>query len=208
MRRLIAPLLSLSLLGMAAPAAAQARGPNAPRLAEVERGFWVGSTLGAVFYPTLPGEGGSFSSGALIGIETGFDLADTLQIGAVLWGQAIGADADYKGITDPAIDPKGARGDFQSLLAGGSLRWSFLRLADENDVYRTYFYLRAAGGAAFSRPVGVVGDGIWFAGGPGVEYFTRLRHFSVGLEVDGMGMMTDEGEAIGFAILPHIKYSF
>jgi len=207
MRPVLAPLLTLVILLAAAPAAAADR-PATLRLNEVERGFWIGSSVGAVFFPSLPGEGDASGSGALVGIEMGFDITRYLQVGALVWGQAIGADANYRGITDSAADPKGARGDFQSLLAGGTVRLAFLSLADDNGVDRTFFYLRGAGGASLSRPEGVVGDGLWFAAGPGVEYFTRLRHFSVGLEVDAIGMVTDEGEALGVAVLPNLKYSF
>ena len=207
MRPVLASLLALATISTAAPARA-ADAPNAVRLNEVERGFWVGTTAGAVFYPQLPGDGEGSASGVLVGVEAGIDITRTLQFGVVAWGQAMGAGAEYKGIQDSDLDPKGARGDFQSLLAGATLRWSFLRFSDDNGIDRTFLYARAAGGAALSRPVGVVGDGIWFAAGPGIEYFTRLRHFLFGLEVDFMGMQTDEGDALGFAVLPHLKYTF
>ncbi|WP_373045435.1 adventurous gliding motility protein CglE [Vulgatibacter sp.] len=208
MRPVLASLLALGLSTLAAPAAAAEVQPNTVRLNEVERGFWVGSTVGGVVYFQTPGEGAGIGSGALVGVEAGFDVTRTLQLGLVAWGQAIGAEADYKGITDTELDPKGARGDFQSLLAGAMLRWSFLRFADDNGIDRTFLYVRGAGGPAISRPVGVIGDGFWGAAGLGVEYFTRLRHFSIGLEANGLAMMTDDGDAYGVAVLPHLKYSF
>lgn len=210
MRRLLALPLAACALTFAAPAGAaeQAAPAAAVRLNEVERGFWVGSSVGAVFYPSLPGAGAASGSGALVGVELGYDVLRQLQIGAVVWGQAVGAAADYKGVTDVGTDPKGARGDFESVLAGATVRIAPFRFRDDNGVDRTYVYLRVAGGVALSRPVGVVGDGFWGAVGPGIEYFTRLRHFSVGLEVNGMAMKTDEGEAFGFAVLPNLKYSF
>ncbi len=209
MRSVLAPLLALCAVSLATPAGAAEKGvPTAVKLNEVERGFWVGSSIGAVFYPSLPGDGEGSGSGVLVGVELGYDLTRNLQIGALVWGQAIGAAAEYRGITDIDADPKGARGDFQSVLAGGTVRWSFLDFDDENGIDRTHLYLRAAGGMQISRPVGVIGDGLWASVGPGVEYFTRLRHFSVGLEVNGIGMQTDEGDALGFAVLPHLKYSF
>lgn len=209
MRRLLAGVLSLSALLVAGPAAAQGQAaPTTVRYNEVERGFWVGSNVGAVVYFQTPGEGGSVSPGALVGFEVGYDLLPSLQLSALAWGQAVGADADYKGVTDPAADPKGARGDFQSLLLGGSLRWAPIRFSDENGIPRTYLYVRVAGGTALSRPEGVVGDGVWGSVAPGIEYFTRLRHFSVGMEVGGLAMKTDDGNALGLTILPHLKYSF
>src|SRR5690606_31177256 len=140
------------------------------------------------------GESG-LASGALVGVEAGVDILPTLQFGVLLWGQAVGADVEYKGIDDSSIDPKGARGDFQSLLGGATLRWSFLQFADGNGIDRSFLYVRGAGGASVSRPVGVMGDGYWGAVGLGFDYFTRLRHFALGIEVDGLGMQTDEGNA-------------
>ena len=209
---------ALALVLALAPAAALAAEEGAAgkpgdragvAFAEVERGFWVGSDIGAVFYFSVPGEGGAFSNGALLGFEAGYDVTDALQLGLVAWGQSIGAEATYKGIDDTKVDPKRARGDFHSLLGGGSARFSFLRLADDNAVERTHLYVRAAAGVAISRPVGVLDeDGFFVMGGPGVEYFTHLRHFSIGLEVNGLATVVDSGTAVGAAVLPHLKYSF
>lgn len=176
---------------------------------EVERGVWVGSNLGAVYMFKLPGEGAAASWGSLIGVEAGVDLGKWVQLGLVAWGQSVGAPADYKGITDDALDPKRARGDFQSLMLGGSLRLAFLSFGDDNGVDRTFVYARFAGGATMSRPVGIIDEqGMFASGGLGVEYFTRLRHFSVGFEVQGMALIGDSGTAAGVAMLPHLKYTF
>lgn len=194
-----------------AQARAQAQGApaSAPALREVERGFWIGSRVGGIVYFDLPGEGAATSYGSLMGIEAGVDLGRSLQLGLVAWGQSIGAPADYLGITDDSLDPKRARGDFQSLMAGAMLRVAFLRLADDNGIERTFFFGRLAGGATLNRPVGILDEQGYFASaGLGVEYFTRLRHFSVGLEIDGISLIGDSGTALGAAILPHVKYTF
>lgn len=203
MRRFVATSLAILLL----PAWAGAQG-NA-KLDDVERGVWAASHAGAVYYLELPGEGGESAIGGLFGVEVGVDLFRDLQFGVLAWGQFVGAPADYQGITDDALDPKRARGDFQSLLLGGGLRWSFLRLADVNGVDRTYFFVRAGAGATFSRPVGILDEqGIFGLGGLGVEYFTQLRHFSVGLECNWLGLFGDLGEAHAITLLPHLKYTF
>lgn len=213
MRLLFAPL-TLALLCVApTPAAAQEARPGADRptlpYREVERGFFVGSDLGAVFFLDLPGEGGSFASGALIGLEAGVDLGRDLQLGVVVWGQSVGAPVTYEGITDPAVDPKDARGDFYSLLAGPSLRYSFLRFADDNGVDRTFLYGRVAGGLALNRPVGILEEnGLFATAALGVEYFTRLRHFSVGIEAGGIAVVVDPKPALGATVLPHVTYTF
>jgi hypothetical protein len=207
----------LAVLAVSLPGAARAAeegkpgkdSDKAPKYEEVERGAWIGSDIGAIFYFSVPGEGGAFSNGTLIGFEAGYDLTPDLQAGLVGWGQSVGADATYKGIDDTEVDPKRARGDFHSLLAGASARYSFLKLRDENEVERTHLYLRVSGGMAMSRPIGVLDDsGFFVLGGPGVEYFTRLRHFSVGIELDGVATIVGSGTAVGAAVLPHLKYSF
>lgn len=197
-------------IGISAPAAAEAQGrPGARKLRDVERGVWAAAQAGAVVFFDLPGESAGTAAGSLIGIEVGVDLGRDFQIGLMGWGQSVGAPADYKGITDDSIDPKRARGDFQSMLLGGSMRWSFLRLADENAVDRTFFYVRGGGGATVSRPVGILDEqGIFVMGGLGVEYFTRLRHFSVGAEFGWLGMFGDLGEAHAVTVLPQLKYTF
>lgn len=205
------PLWALFALSLLVSGSASAQGQSAAaaaRYREVERGFWVGTDVGAVIYATLPGEGSSVASGALMGFQVGYDILPSLQVSAVAWGQAVGADVEYKGVVDPARDPRGARGDFQSLLLGGSLKWAFARLNDENGLGRTWFYVRGGGGSALSRPEGVVADGAWASGALGVEYFTRLRHFSIGLESGWLGLFTEDGTAHGITILPRLKYSF
>ncbi|HWV37832.1 MAG TPA: adventurous gliding motility protein CglE [Vulgatibacter sp.] len=197
-------------LGIAGPAAAQARAePAKVTYQEVERGVWVGSNLGAIYFFDLPGEGAAASWGSVVGVEAGVDLGKWVQLGVVAWGHSVGAPADYRGITDDELDPKRSRGDFQSLLVGGSLRVAFLGFPDENSLDRTFVYARVAGGATLSRPVGIVDEqGTFAAAGLGVEYFTRLRHFSVGLELQGMGLVGDAGTALGVAMLPNLKYTF
>lgn len=213
MRRLFGPFTAVLLCVTPGFALAQREQPSADRpelpYREVERGAWIASDVGAVFYFELPGEGGAFSSGALIGLEAGYDLTPSLQAGVVVWGQAVGAPVTYEGIIDPEVDPKDARGDFYSLLAGSSLRYSFARFADDNGVDRTFLYGRVAGGLALNRPVGILDEnGLFGTAAVGVEYFTRLRHFAVGLEAGGIGVFVDSGTAIGATVLPHLSYTF
>lgn len=193
-----------------APSLAWGQAPAANRpLAEVERGVWAGTNVGAVVFLDLPGEGGGTAAGSLIGIELGVDLGRSFQLGLLAWGQSVGAPADYQGITDESLDPNRARGDFQSMLYGGSLRWNFLRLKDANDIERTNLYVRAGGGASLSRPIGILDeDGVFAMGGLGVQYHTRLRHFSVGAELGWMGLFGDVGEAHAITVFPHLRYTF
>lgn len=203
MSRIGAMILAVCLL----PAWAGAE--EGAKLEDVERGFWAASHAGAVYYLDLPGENPGTAVGSLIGVEVGYDLLDDLQLGLLAWGQSVGAPADYRGIVDDSLDPKRTRGDFQTLMMGGGLRWSFLQLADVNGVERTYFFVRAGAGATISRPIGILDEqGVFGLGGLGVEYFTQLRHFSVGVEVDWIGLFGDLGQAHAITLLPHLKYTF
>ena len=73
---------------------------------------------------------------------------------------------------------------------------------DRNDFERFYVYLHGRGGLA-RRPIpraSSATDDLFVAGGPGIEYFTRLRHFSVGLAADYV--YATKAKASGFARLP------
>lgn len=209
MRRFARWASALAILCLSSHAVAQAHGvPQTSRvLREVERGFWVGSHFGAVHFFDLPDEAGS-ATGGMVGIEAGVDLGSRLQLGLLALGQSVGASADFQGVQG-AGDPRGARGDFQSMLLGGSLRWAFLGLSDENGIERTYFFTRLGGGLSYSRPVGVLDENGTFAlAGLGVEYFTKLRRFSLGLELDWMGLFGESVSLHGVSVLPRLKYTF
>jgi hypothetical protein len=42
--------------------------------------------------------------------------------------------------------------------------------------------------------------------GPGIEYYTRLRHFSIGLEADFLFFALTQ--SIGFTVTPMLRYVF
>ena len=94
--------------------------------------------------------------------------------------------------------------------AGGDLRVALLGSRDANHVERLFVYLHGRAGYLLSYPRGLFGtsdgrDG-YFAGGPGVEYFTRLRHFSVGLAADVAYL--PRAKVAGLAITPTVRYTF
>lgn len=206
-----AAIVALVTLGVG-PAAAEEKAATdraGVQYEEVERGARLGTGVGAIFYFQLPGEGAATSYGSMLGVEAGYDPTESLSLTVIAYGQSIGAEATYKGIDDDVADPKRARGDFHSTLVGASARYLFTSFADDNGTARTHLYARVAGGVALSRPIGVVEEqGYFVLAGPGVEYFTRLRHFSIGLETDLSFVMLGEGNALGLAVLPHLAYSF
>ncbi len=177
--------------------------PRAPRFQEVERGFFTSFEAGYLTFfktPTAdrtrfryaPADGGT-SSGLLIGATVGYDLTDRLALAAFVLGSENSAGTSY--------------GSFSTLVAGGDVRYAFLGSRDRYGVERLRLYVHGRAGFLVTRPVGLFGDSdTYFAGGPGVEYFTHLRHFSVGLAAD-LAYAAKAGAA-GLAVTPTVRYTF
>ena len=68
-------------------------------------------------------------------------------------------------------------------------------------------YVRAGAGYALFFPSKLLPSGdILLFGGPGVEYFTHLRHFSVAFEVTASYLLSSG--SFGFAVTPNLRYAF
>lgn len=177
--------------------------PRAAKFKDVERGFFIGfeaGYLGLVETPTaqpdkfpLAGSGGGSAGGVLVGVLTGVDLGTRLSIAAYFQGGNARARQDY--------------GAFSLYAAGLDLKVALLGRKDVNDWERFYVYLHGRGGYAKTYPEGLFGttDTI-VGGGPGVEYYTRLRHFSVALGADVL--YATKAKATGFAVYPTVRYTF
>jgi hypothetical protein len=194
------------------PAVALAQGATVPvadkaaeTFDEVERGLYVSVTAGPSFIVNPPAAAGTprpFSSGQMAQVEVGLDIGERLSLGVFVTGAANRAGSDYVG------DSGGrASGDFSTLVPGVAARFMALGFADAQEVKRTWFYLRGGAGFAMFSPKQLLPapDILVFAG-PGVEYYTRLRHFSVGVEVTGSYLVSSG--ALGFALTPTLRYAF
>jgi hypothetical protein len=198
------------LLALAAPAARAQEAaptlqedPRAARYKDVERGFFVGFDVGWLSFLKTPtadrlehpyaGADGGMSGGVLIGLNAGVDIGSRVAVSIFAVGANEKADVDY--------------GAF-SLYAGGlDLRYSFMSVKDRNGWERLFMYAHARGGYARTWPVGLFGDvETLVSGGVGVEYFTRLRHFSVGMAADGV--LALKAGAAGWALYPTVRYTF
>jgi hypothetical protein len=177
--------------------------PRAPRFRDVERGFFTGFEVGYLTlfktptadrtkFPFAGAEGGR-SDGFLVGATLGYDLTSRLALSAVVLGGNSRASISY--------------GAFSVYAFGGDLRVSLLGSRDANEVERLFVYLHGRGGLMLTRPEGLLGtNDVYVAGGPGVEYFTHLRHFSVGLAAD-VAYLT-KAKAAGLAVTPTVRYTF
>jgi hypothetical protein len=177
--------------------------PRAPKFKDVERGFFIGfeaGYMGLLKTPTadpekfpLAGAGGGRAGGVLVGALAGVDVTKALAVAVYLQGGNARANPDY--------------GAFSVYAAGLDLKLAVLGRKDVNDWERFYAYLHARGGYAKTYPQGLFGtNDTIVGGGPGIEYYTRLRHFSIALGADVL--YATKAKAAGFAVYPTIRYTF
>jgi len=201
----------VAALALAASGAARAQDagpasledPRAAKFADVERGVFIGMEAGGLMLFKTPtadrakfpvaGEGGGSSRGVVVGLVAGVDLGSTVALSAFALGTSQRASIDY--------------GAFDLLAAGLDLKVAFWKRADRNGWNRLFLYGHVRGGYALTHPEGLFGDSdVLVAAGLGVEYFTQLRHFSVGLQVDGVYALS--AGAPGLSVSPIVRYTF
>jgi hypothetical protein len=204
MRTLAVLALLLPALALAQDAAPQLQeDPRAARFKDVERGFFIGfeaGYLGLLDTPTadqeqfrVAGTSGGRAGGVVIGALAGMDLWPRVSLALFAQGGNQRADREY--------------GAFNLLSFGADARVSVLGRRDRNDWERFFVYVHGRGGYARTYPEGLFGTSdVVLAAGPGVEYFTKLRHFSIGAAADVV-YATSAG-VFGFALYPTVRYTF
>jgi hypothetical protein len=182
------PAIVFTLL-LALPGLASAQGGQ-PSIQEIERGLYIQGSVGtAVFLvsPALDGAERPMVGGMAMGVAVGYDVLDVLQIEGFLSGSQVRAPPSYPGLGGPG-DP---HGDFSTVFGGAKARFAYLSLPDVQGIHRMHLTVHGGAGVLLSRPSTVLAAARpTVLGGAGVHYFTRLRHFTVGAEVDalvGMG---------------------
>lgn len=187
------------------PAAKNVGDRPAETFNEIERGLYFAVQGGPFFILNPPADDPSprpFSPGQAAHVEVGLDIGDRLSVGLFVLGATNRAGSEYIGKSGGA-----ASGDFSTLVPGATLRAHLVGFADSQEVKRTFIYARAGAGLALFSPKLLLPDSdILVFAGPGVEYYTRLRHFSVGLEVTGSYLVSSG--SIGFAVSPNLRYAF
>ena len=94
-------------------------------------------------------------------------------------------------------------GDLAHIVPGIGVRFAFVTTD------RLFVYARAAVGYALWFPSQLAENApgsIHTDVALGIEYYTRLRHLSIGLEVDGQALFAPN--AFGIQAYPTIKYTF
>jgi hypothetical protein len=203
-RKLALLLLAVPALALAQDSAPQLQeDPRVAKFRDVERGFFVGfevGYLGLADTPTadkakypLAGKSGGSAGGVLVGAMVGVDLGQHLSVAIVGQGGNEKAGPNY--------------GAFNLLAAGLDARVAVRAWRDRNDWQRLFVYVHARGSYARTFPEGLFGKtDVLVAGGPGIEYFTKLRHFSLGAAVDAV--YATKAGAFGYAVYPTIRYTF
>jgi hypothetical protein len=177
--------------------------PRAAHFNDVERGWFIGfeaGYLGLLETPTAEparhpyaGSSGGNAGGLHIGVQLGRDLSSKLSVALVGEGGNERARVSY--------------GAFSIYSAGLDVRYAYYSRRDRNDWERFFLYVHGRGGYAVTYPKGLFGtNDIVVHLGPGIEYFTRLRHFSVGASLDYVRAI--KAKANGFAIYPTVRYTF
>jgi hypothetical protein len=204
MRTFVAVALLVPALALAQDAAPQLEeDPRAAKFKDVERGFFIGfeaGYLGLLDTPTadpekfkVAGESGGSSGGAVVGVLVGMDLGNRLSLALFAQGGNQSANPNY--------------GAFSLLSFGADAKVAVRGWRDRNDWQRLFFYVHGRGGYAKSYPEGLFGTSDFLLqAGPGIEYFTKLRHFSIGASTDVV--YATKAAVFGFAIYPTVRYTF
>lgn len=177
--------------------------PRAARFNDVERGWFVGFQAGYLGFVDTPtqdeakypyaGSSGGRAGGMLVAAEVGKDLSSRLSLSLFAEGGNARARVSY--------------GAFSIYAGGLDVRYAYLGRKDRNDWERFFLYVHGRAGYAVTYPKGLFGESdVVMQLGPGVEYFTRLRHFSIGASLDYVRAF--KAKANGFALYPTVRYTF
>jgi hypothetical protein len=172
---------------------------------EIERGFFFEARAGFWSLVNPPTRSGTtyFSPGVAMQVDIGFDIGERVSPSLFLVAGTNPMKSDYTGLSQSGT----WSGDFSTLAPGAQVKFRFVGFDDSQDVKRTWIYARAGAAVVFYSPQSLLPTiDVLVSAGPGVEYFTRLRHFSIGVEANFNFMALTQ--AIGFSVLPTVKYAF
>lgn len=181
---------------------------------EVERGFYVSVDMGVnhYLYLDMPGFVAVgrplfadpsrpttwFSPGTRLGMRVGYDILNNVNAEAFVLGNF------NEGVLDPGKLTTGTlTGDLTNLVAGVGGRFAFLTTE------RVFVFGRLGVGYGMWFPSALAQNAfgsIHLDGSLGLEYYTKLRHLSVGVEAAFQSLLLPF--AFGVALYPTVKYTF
>lgn len=198
-------LLSAALFVLAAPEQDRLA-VSRTQLSETNYGFFMeahGGYWGTLSAPASPGTPTGFSSGYEVRVDLGWDIGRYVSPSLFLNYRVNYMGSDYTGYSTSKL----VSGAYQALLPGAAVKVRFVGISDAQGVQRTWFYARLAAAAVFYFPKSLIGQiDVAVSGGLGVEYYTKLRHFSIGLEANFSYMVMTS--TMGFSVVPSLKYTF
>ncbi|MBN2362232.1 MAG: adventurous gliding motility protein CglE [Deltaproteobacteria bacterium] len=176
------------------------------KIHNVERGLWFSVDYGPYYQLpiAIPQQVaftciGEFclvpSLGSQIGVRVGYDVLNNLEIDGFVRGSYANFETEYARLYS---------GDVASFYGGVGARFSFITID------RFHATLRAGIGGAYLAPAESVQAPLPVAptadAALGFEYFTRLRHISIGCEISSVIFIMPF--SVGFSVLPTFKYTF
>ncbi len=176
-----------------------------PRMqySEVEQGIYTSIEFGGLFLFSPKAKSGSgFSPGRSMGLSVGTDISEFISVGALLISAQTDTPSDFV-----SSGKHSTKGDFSSFLMGGIVKANLFKQADSNGIKRFFITARLGGGYALLSPKGFypANDAVVLAG-MGIEYYTHLRHFSIGIQTDYVRGFSYLGS--GIMISPLLRYTF
>lgn len=171
---------------------------------EVERGLYFSIDYGANYYIPLAGPGfvtlnqNWLTPGTRMGLRLGYDVLNNVAVELFVLGNFNQGQLDAD-----ALGAGKLTGDLSHIAPGIGARFAFLTTK------RLFVYGRGGIGYAFWFPQELAGGSLGSIHTDlslGVEYYTHLRHISVGVEAAFQGLLLPFG--FGFQVYPTIKYTF
>ena len=173
----------------------QAEGVRKAKYNDIERGFSVRLPVGMLAYLTpATSLNQRFAPGMMMGLELGYDVLSILDIGGFFY------------YADTSGGGSNTTRDLTTLFGGLMARLSFLHTE------RVYFGVRGGAGYGLQdNRVERAAQGLGIIAALTVEYYTRIRHFSLALDAGALIWVTTSGGApvaVGLTITPAIRYTF
>lgn len=180
---------------------------------EVERGVFVSVDYGVAYYIPTPGAGfldinpTGTVPGTRFGVRVGYDILNNVAVDAFVLG------AFQTGNINLADVRQGkTTGDIAHIVPGIGARFAFITtdrvfaFARVGAGYALWFPLELAEAGAGVEELPLKLGSIHTDASLGIEYYTKLRHVSVGVEVDFQALLLPM--TFGVHVYPTLKYTF
>lgn len=176
---------------------------------EIERGLYLSVDYGPNYFIPIQQPGfvvlnpDYVRPGTRMGIRAGYDILNNIRADVFVLANFNEGLIDQEALADARLT-----GDLAHFAPGVALRFDFITSEDQ----RFFAFTRVGAGYAVWFPAQLAVEGQEFAGSVhtdaslGVEYYTKLRHLSAGIEVDFQALIAPF--AFGVSVYPTLKYTF